>query len=95
VAPHNCDGPLKTVASIHLAANIPNFLILETFQDYDVAWRKELTSGTPRVVDGYYEVPPKPGWGIEVNEPVLAAHPEDPKAKLNMFAKDWEQRMCR
>ncbi|HEX6805852.1 MAG TPA: mandelate racemase/muconate lactonizing enzyme family protein [Terriglobales bacterium] len=33
VAPHNCDGPLKTVASIHLAANIPNFLILETFQD--------------------------------------------------------------
>lgn len=47
------------------------------------------------MIDGYYEVPAKPGWGIEVNEPVLAAHPEDPNAKLNMFAKDWEQRMCR
>ena len=29
VAPHNCDGPGRLVASIHLCANIPNFLILE------------------------------------------------------------------
>jgi galactonate dehydratase len=95
VAPHNCDGPLKTVASIHLAANVPNFLILETFQDYDVAWRRDLTSGTPVVKDGYYEIPSAPGWGIDVNEPAFAAHPEDPNAKLNMFAADWEDRMCR
>jgi len=95
VAPHNCDGPLKTVAGIHLAANIPNFLILETFQDYDVAWREELTSGTPRVKDGYYDVPTAPGWGIEVNEATFAAHPENPDAKLNMFSADWEQHMCR
>lgn len=95
VAPHNCDGPLKTVASIHLAANIPNFLILETFQDYDVPWREELTSGTPTVIDGYYNVPTRPGWGVEVNEDVIRAHPEDPDAKLNMFSADWEHRMCR
>jgi galactonate dehydratase len=95
VAPHNCDGPLKTVAGIHLAANIPNFLILETFQDYDVPWRSELTAGMPDVVDGYLEVPVKPGWGIDVNETVIAAHPEDPDAKLNMFSSDWEDRMCR
>jgi galactonate dehydratase len=95
VAPHNCDGPLKTIAAIHLAANIPNFLILETFQDYDVPWRADLASGIPQVVDGYLEVPSKPGWGIEVNESVIAAHPEDPDAKLNMFSSDWEERMCR
>ena len=95
VAPHNCDGPLKTVAGIHLAANIPNFLILETFQDYDVPWREDLTSGTPRVKDGYYDVPTAPGWGIEVNEDVIAAHPEDRDAKLDMFSDDWEHRMCR
>jgi galactonate dehydratase len=94
VAPHNCDGPLKTIAGIHLAANIPNFLILETFQDYDVSWREDLTSGTPRVKDGYYDVPTSPGWGIEVNESAFSAHPEDRDAKLNMFADDWEQRMC-
>ena len=94
VAPHNCDGPLKTMAGIHLAANIPNFLILETFQDYDVAWRSDLTSGTPCLKDGYYDVPTTPGWGLEVNESVMAAHPEDPNAKLNMFSADWEERMC-
>ena len=95
VAPHNCDGPLKTIAGIHLAANIPNFMILETFEDYDVPWRAELTSAMPALRDGYYDVPTAPGWGIEVNESVAAAHPYDPKAKLNMFARDWEERMCR
>lgn len=95
VAPHNCDGPLKTVAGIHLAANVPNFLILETFQDYDVPWREELTSGTPRLKSGYYEVPTGPGWGIEVNESVFEDHPQNPDAKLNMFSDDWEHHMCR
>jgi galactonate dehydratase len=95
VAPHNCDGPLKTIAGIHLAANVPNFLILETFQDYDVGWRENLTTGTPQVKDGYYEVPATPGWGVDVSEAALAEHPEDPDAKLNMFSSDWEERMCR
>jgi len=40
-------------------------------------------------------VPTVPGWGIEVNESAFSAHPEDSDAKLNMFADDWEQRMCR
>jgi galactonate dehydratase len=95
VAPHNCDGPLKTIAGIHLAANIPNFLILETFQDYDVPWRDNLTPGIPRVKDGYYEVPSGPGWGLQVDEAVIAAHPENADAKLNMFSSDWEEHMCR
>jgi galactonate dehydratase len=95
VAPHNCDGPLKTVIGIHLCANIPNFMILETFEDYDVPWRHELMPGAPRVKDGYYDVPAGPGWGVEVDEAVMAAHPEDPDAKLNMFSLGWEEQMCR
>ena len=42
-----------------------------------------------------YQVPTAPGWGIEIDEAVIAAHPEDPDAKLNMFARDWEQHMCK
>ena len=42
-----------------------------------------------------YQVPTAPGWGIEIDEAVIAAHPEDPDAKLNMFARDWEQQMCK
>lgn len=95
VAPHNCDGPLKTIVGVHLCANIPNFLILETFEDYDVPWRSDVTPNAPRVVDGFYEVPTGPGWGVEVDEAVLRAHPEDPNAKMNMFRLGWEEMMCK
>jgi galactonate dehydratase len=80
---------------MHLCANIPNFQILETFEDYDVPWRCDLTPGTPRVKNGYYELPTGPGWGVGVDESVIAEHPEDPDAKLNMFADGWEQQMCK
>ncbi len=95
VAPHNCDGPLKTIASVHLCANIPNFMILETFEDYDVPWRNDLLTDAPRVTNGYYEVPTAPGWGVTVNEEVIAGHPGDPDAKLDMFSSGWEEQMCR
>lgn len=95
VAPHNCRGPLGTVIAIHLCANIPNFNILETFEDYDVPWRCDLTPGTPRVTKGYYEIPTGPGWGVEVDEDLIKAHPEDPDAKLDMFSMGWEEIMCR
>lgn len=95
VAPHNCDGPLKTMAGVHLCANIPNFMILETFEDYDVPWRADILPGAPRVKGGYYEVPTGPGWGVTVNEDVIAAHPGDPNAKLDMFSAGWEEQMCR
>ena len=95
VAPHNCRGPLGTVIAMHLCANIPNFQVLETFEDYDVPWRCDLTPGTPRVRDGFYELPTRPGWGVEVDEKLIAAHPENPDAKLNMFQSGWEQQMCK
>jgi len=95
VAPHNCRGPLGTVIAMHLCANIPNFQVLETFEDYDVPWRCDLTPGTPRVRDGFYELPTRPGWGVEIDEKLIAAHPENPDAKLNMFQSGWEQQMCK
>jgi galactonate dehydratase len=95
VAPHNCRGPLGTVIAMHLCANIPNFMILETFEDYDVPWRCDLTPGTPRVRNGYYDLPTGAGWGVDVDEDLIRAHPEDPNAKMNMFASGWEELMCR
>ncbi len=94
VAPHNCDGPLKTLASIHACANMPNFLILETFEDYDVPWRCDITPNAPRVKDGYYALPTGPGWGVDVDEPVIKAHLGSPDAKMNMFVSGWEEKMC-
>jgi len=39
--------------------------------------------------------PPGRAGGVEVDESVIIAHPEDPDAKLNMFADGWEQQMCK
>ena len=95
VAPHNCDGPGRLLASLHLCANIPNFLILETFADFDVAWRKALVkSGDPVLDDGYYRVPTLPGWGYEIDEEVARAHPGSIKSRMNMFDGEWERLMC-
>ncbi|MSO24147.1 MAG: hypothetical protein EXQ58_13075 [Acidobacteria bacterium] len=80
---------------MHLCANIPNFQILETFEDYDVPWRCKLTPGTPRVKDGFYELPTDPGWELDVDEKLIAGHPENTDAKLNRFKSSWEQQMCK
>jgi len=75
VAPHNFDTPGRLAASIHLCANIPNFLILETWAQFDVPWRKQLTLGEPKFEAGDYIVPSSPGWGVEFNEEELRRRP--------------------
>ena len=32
---------------------------------------------------------------MDVNEELIRAHPENPDAKLNMFAGEWEEIMCK
>jgi galactonate dehydratase len=48
--------------------------ILEVDVD-DVPWREELTTATPQIADGKLTIPTAPGWGADVNEDVLRAHP--------------------
>lgn len=74
VAPHNFYGHLSTMISAHFAAAVPNLNVMEI--DIDSAtWRDELYIGTPVVEDGFLVVPDAPGWGIEVNEEAVRAHP--------------------
>jgi len=74
VAPHDgSNGPIAEAAAVHLLASIPNCLILEHLVD-DVPWRYEIATELP-VVDGYIEVPTKPGLGVELDEAVAVAHP--------------------
>ena len=66
IAPHNPNGPLATAASIHLAASIPNFLILETIGSADD--RAEQAAVAKPVIefeDGCLKLPTGPGLGIE------------------------------
>jgi galactonate dehydratase len=74
MAPHDgSNGPLCEAAAVHVMASIPNFIILEHRAD-DVPWRDEICTELP-VVNGYIDVPRRPGLGVEINEAALLRHP--------------------
>lgn len=69
VAPHNPFGPVAAIASVHLAAAVPSFLILEHEEMAPWAIAPEI-----KIVDGYIEVPAAPGFGVELNEDEISKH---------------------
>jgi len=73
-APHNYYSHLATFMSAQWCAAIPNARILELDVD-DVPWREELVSAVPEIAGGELRIPGGPGWGVEVREDVLRAHP--------------------
>jgi galactonate dehydratase len=73
-APHNYYSHLATFISAQWCAAIPNVRMLEVDVD-DVPWREELTTAVPEIRDGVLTIPSGPGWGSEINEDVLRAHP--------------------
>ena len=74
VAPHNSNGPISTVASLHLDASIPNCLMQEVFLSFLPLYNEVLTN--PMVIeDGYARLPAGPGWGTDIDEDVVRAHP--------------------
>lgn len=78
IAPHLYCGPIVAAANIQLAACIPNFLILESIQQFG-GFHAELLKN-PLQWEGGYVIPSKePGLGVELNEAVALAHPYDSK----------------
>ncbi|NKC13981.1 MAG: mandelate racemase/muconate lactonizing enzyme family protein [Gammaproteobacteria bacterium] len=73
-APHNFYGHIATLMSAHLFAAIPNFRIMEIDID-DVPWKDEIVTTVPKVEQGYLHLPDGPGWGTELNDAAIAAHP--------------------
>jgi len=74
VAPHNFYGHLSSVISAHFCAAVPNLRIMETDIDA-VPWRDELVDVPPVIENGEFILPTRPGWGVEVNEAAVRAHP--------------------
>lgn len=94
MAPHNVCGPVATAANVHLAAGIPNYKILEHFNDFADAWVKGAVENYPEVVDGYFSLPDRPGLGITLNEEFVAAHPRE-RIHFNLFSEDWHKRQAK
>ena len=74
VAPHNFYSHLATMMSAHFAAVVPNLRIME-FDPEMVAWQDDLVTRAPRVEAGHLLLPTGPGWGTEVDEAAVRAHP--------------------
>lgn len=73
-SPHNYMSPYGTLVNAHLSAAIPNLEILEYDAD-DVGWKHDLITVPLRIEGGDLIVPSTPGFGAEINEEVLRAHP--------------------
>ena len=73
-APHNYYGHLCSAISAHFCAVVPNFRVMEIDID-DVPWRDELFLNAPAIENGELVMPKGPGWGVEVNEAAVRAHP--------------------
>jgi len=75
-APHNFYGNLSSAMSAHFSAAIPNFRIMEIDVD-DVPWKDEVAS-PPVIENGHLVLSDAPGWGIEIDEAAIRAHPPRP-----------------
>lgn len=74
LAPHNPNGPISTAASVQVDCTTPNFLIQE-YIITDEPLYTDIQQEPYRVVDGYFEIPNRPGLGIELNESLLKDEP--------------------
>jgi L-alanine-DL-glutamate epimerase-like enolase superfamily enzyme len=78
VSPHNWMSPLCTMINAQLCAALPNFEILEIDID-DVPWKMDLLTDPFVIENGELIVPDRPGWGSDINEEVVRAHPLKPE----------------
>ncbi|MGF1552396.1 MAG: mandelate racemase/muconate lactonizing enzyme family protein [Paracoccaceae bacterium] len=74
MAPHLYAGPIEGAANVQLAACIPNFLILESIEDWG-GFHADLLTTPVRFEDGYVIPSDEPGLGVALNEDVARAHP--------------------
>lgn len=74
VAPHNPLGPIAGVAALHFGIATPNFIIQEEMSGA-VPWYDDVVEWPIARRPGRWDIPEKPGLGIEVNEAEIARHP--------------------
>lgn len=76
VAPHNPNGPICTVATIHACLSIPNFLILEFFEPDEPVFQEIVVGGFRRDAEAVLPID-APGLGINIDDDFLSKHKFD------------------
>ena len=80
LAPHACEGPIGGMATLHVDAAMPNFLVQEICSGVEPTtkeriWEEWLGFPAMRMVNGRFPLPESPGLGIELSESSLAKYP--------------------
>jgi L-alanine-DL-glutamate epimerase-like enolase superfamily enzyme len=73
-APHNVASPIGTMASCHVCASIPNFLVIEFHWFHREYWTTIIKEQTDIIKDGYIALSDRPGIGVELDEEVARQH---------------------
>ena len=73
MAPHNYYSHLSSFISASLCAVLPNVRIMEIDID-DVAWKDDLVTSPPELIDGHMTIPTGLGWGTDLNEEEVKKH---------------------
>ncbi|WP_226781547.1 galactonate dehydratase [Oceaniglobus trochenteri] len=74
VAPHNPLGPIAGIAALHFGISTPNHIIQEEMVGA-VPWYDDVVQWPITLRPGRWDLPEKPGLGLEVNEAEIARHP--------------------
>jgi galactonate dehydratase len=74
LAPHNPLGPIAGAAALHFGISTPNLIIQEEMSGA-VPWYDAVVAWPINRKPGRWDLPEKPGLGIEVNEAEIAKHP--------------------
>jgi 2-dehydro-3-deoxyphosphogalactonate aldolase len=74
IAPHLYCGPVVGAANVQISACSPNFLILESIEQWGGFHARILKKGI-RWEGGYVIPPSEPGLGVELDEDVALANP--------------------
>ncbi len=83
IAPHLYCGPVVGAANIQLATCSPNFLILESIQQWG-GFHAQILKTPIRWEDGFVIPPTAPGLGVELNEKVALANPYPSDGALHL-----------
>lgn len=80
MAPHACEGPIGGMATLHVDAATPNFLIQEICggvapSRQDKVWEEWFGFPAMRMVKGRFPLRDQPGLGFELSESALAKFP--------------------
>jgi galactonate dehydratase len=86
VAPHNPNGPICTIASLHACLSIPNFLILEFFEPDEQVFREMVVGGLRSDRGSVYPVM-APGLGINITDDFLRKYKFDERRTEEMEQK--------